>query len=331
MHTVAVIAVPDVIAFDLATPVEVFGRARLRNGRPAYRVVVCSDRATVTAGSFRIAADSGLDVLDRADTIIVPGRNDISVATPPPVLDALRAAARAGTRIASICVGALTLAEAGLLDGRRATTHWAAADLLAERYPAVEVDPQVLYVDTGDILTSAGAAAGLDLCLHIVRRDHGAAVAADTSRVAVAPLHRAGGQAQFIVRNRPAGPASSLDEVLTWIEENAHDNSLSLTAIAAAAHTSVRTLNRHFRAVTRQSPMEWVAGVRVRHAQGLLETTDHPIDRIAVQVGFTSPSTFRTHFRRLAGVTPRQYRSTFARQRTPEHGPHRLEAETTAR
>lgn len=310
MHTVAVLALPDVIAFDLATAVEVFGRARMPDGRPAYRVVVCGAEPTVDAGPFKISAGSGLDELRRADTIIVPGRNRAEAPTSAPILEALQAAAEDGTRIASICVGAFTLAEAGLLDGRRATTHWLAADMLAERYPAVEVDPDVLYVDDGSVLTSAGAAAGLDLCLHLIRRDFGVAVAADASRLAVAPLHRTGGQAQFIVRNSPGFATTTLEDVLVWIEKNAH-RELVLADLAAAAHTSVRTLNRRFHSETGQSPMEWVAGVRVRHAQELLETTDHGVEQIARRVGFASPSNFRSHFRRLVGVTPQSYRSTF--------------------
>jgi len=316
MHTVAVLALPDVIAFDLATPVEIFGRARLPDGRPAYRVVVCGAEPTVDAGPLTISVSAGLDELRRADTIVVPGRNRADAPTPAPVLDALRAAAAEGTRIASICVGAFTLAEAGLLDGLRATTHWLAADALAQRYPAVQVDAEVLYIDNDSILTSAGAAAGLDLCLHLIRRDHGVAVAADASRVAVAPLHRTGGQAQFIVRNSPGYSTATLESVLAWIEDNAHRD-VPLADIAAAGHTSVRTLNRRFHAETGQSPMEWVTGVRVRHAQELLETTDHGIERIARHVGFTSPSNFRAHFRRLVGVTPHDYRSTFTGKSVP--------------
>ncbi len=310
VHTVAVLALPDVIAFDLATPIEVFGRARRPDGGPAYRVIVCGTDRTVDAGLMSIGVAHGLEQLDRADTIVVPGRNDPSAATPPVVLDALRAAAATGTRIASICVGAMTLAEAGLLDGRRATTHWLAADLLTRRFPAVDVDPRVLFVDTGDVLTSAGAAAGLDMCLHLVRRDHGVAVAADASRLAVAPLHRTGGQAPFILRNSRRH-STTLDGVLTWIEEGAHRD-LSLREIAAVAHTSVRTLTRRFQAETGQSPMEWVIGVRVRHAQELLETTDHAVDRVARQVGFAGAASLRAHFRRLVGVTPREYRASFA-------------------
>jgi transcriptional regulator GlxA family with amidase domain len=319
VHTVVVLALPDVIAFDLATPVEVFGRARLPDGRPAYRVVVCGADRVVEAGPIRIQVEMGLDEVKRADTVVVPGRNDVTVPTPPEYIEALRTAAAMGTRIASICVGALTLAEAGVLDGRRATTHWLAADALAHRHPAVIVDRDVLYVDADNILTSAGAAAGMDLCLHLIRRDYGVAVAADASRLAVAPLHRSGGQAQFIVRNPPRYATATLEGVLAWIEENAHRD-LTLADIANAAHTSVRTLTRRFHAETRQSPMEWVTGVRIRHAQELLETTDHGVERIARQVGFTSPANFRTHFRRLVGVSPRDYRATFGMTRRPE--PH---------
>lgn len=311
MHTIAVLAMPDVIAFDLATPVEVFGRARLLDGRSAYRVVVCAAEPTVQAGPLRISVEASLDVLARADTIVVPGRNAPEDPSSAEVLEALRAASAAGARIASICVGAFTLAEAGLLDGRRATTHWSAASALGRRYPAVEVDPDVLYADEGDVLTSAGAAAGLDLCLHMVRCDHGVAVAADASRLAVAPLWRAGGQAQFIRRNSPTSQITvDLEPVLSWIEANAH-RALSLSTIAAAARTSTRTLSRRFQADTGQSPIEWLTGVRVRHAQELLESTDHGIERIARQVGFTSPSNFRRQFMRLVGVAPRDYRATF--------------------
>lgn len=310
MHTVVVVALPDTIVFDLATPIETFGRARLPDGRPAYRVIVCGTEPVVEAGPLRLALDAGLEALERADTIVVPGRIHPEEKTPAPALAALRAAAEDGTRIASICVGAFTLAEAGLLDGLRATTHWLAADALAKRYPSVEVDAESLYVDNGQIVTSAGAAAGLDLCLHLVRRDHGVAVAADASRLSVAPLHRDGGQAQFIVRNPPAFKSATLEPVLMWIEENAHSD-LALADIAAAARTSVRTLNRRFHQETGQSPVQWLGGVRIRHAQELLETTDYGVERIARQVGFPSPSNFRTLFRRATGVTPHAYRTTF--------------------
>ncbi|OLT43789.1 AraC family transcriptional regulator [Saccharomonospora sp. CUA-673] len=310
MHTVAVLALPDAIAFDMATAIEMFTRVRLPDDRPGYRVVVAGDDREVEAGPLRLAVDDGLDVLDRADVVVVPGRNDPSVPTPEPVLDALRGAVQRGTRVASICVGAFTLAEAGLLDGKDATTHWLAADHLARRYPAVRVDADVLFTDNGSILTSAGAASGLDLCLHIVRQDYGTAVAADAARLAVVPLHRSGGQARYILRNRPMYQTATLEHVLAWIEENAHRN-LTLTDIARAADMSVRTLTRRFTAEVGQSPVQWLAGVRIRHAQELLETTDHTVDRIAAQAGFPTTSNFRAQFGATVGVTPGAYRKTF--------------------
>ncbi|XTZ13673.1 GlxA family transcriptional regulator [Micromonospora echinospora] len=313
MYTVVVLALPDAIAFDMATPIETFGRVRLPDGRPGYRLVVAGHARSVQAGPLRLAVDEELDALERADLVVVPGRNDPLQASPPAVLAALRAASERGTRIASICVGAFTLAEAGLLDGRDTTTHWLAADELARRYPAVRMNPDVLYTDNGNILTSAGAASGLDLCLHIVQRDYGMAVAADAARLAVAPLHRPGGQAQYIVRNRPAHRASTLDEALSWIEAHTHRD-LTLADIATAAGMSVRTLTRRFKDETGQSPMQWVSGVRIRHAQELLETTDYTVDRIAAQTGFPTTSNFRSQFGQVLGVTPGAYRKAFRPQ-----------------
>ncbi|MBO0609250.1 GlxA family transcriptional regulator [Myceligenerans salitolerans] len=310
MYTVVVLALPDLIAFDLATPIETFGRVRLPDGRPGYQVIVAGADDVVDAGPVRLAVDHGLDALDRADLVVVPGRHDSLRPSPLTVVEALRVAAGRGTRVASICVGAFTLAEAGLLDGRRATTHWLVADELARRYPSVRVDPDVLYVDDHDVLTSAGASSGIDLCLHVVRTDYGAAVAADAARLAVAPLHRAGGQAQYILRNRPSPRTASLEPVLAWIEANAH-RPLTLADLAAAANTSSRTLTRRFTEVTGQSPMQWVSGVRLRHAQELLETTDHTVDRIASRTGFTTTSNFRAQFQNVVGTTPGAYRRTF--------------------
>ena len=314
MHTVAVVALPDVIAFDLSTAVEVFGRVVLPSGEPGYRVLVCGTEPVVSAGPLRIATDYGVDAAAGADTIIVPGRNDVTVGTSGEVLQALQDAFAAGTRIASICSGAFTLAEAGLLDGKRATTHWLAAELFCATYPAVDLDPDVLYVDAGQVLTSAGASAGLDLCLHMVVRDYGAAVAADAARLAVAPLHRSGGQAQFILRNTaPAkhiAERTELDDVLAWIEQEAHRD-LTLHDIAWRAAMSIRTLNRRFQAETGQTPMQWVTGVRVRHAQQLLESTMRGVEKIGRDVGFSSPANFREQFRRLTGVAPQSYRNTF--------------------
>ena len=310
MHTVAVLALDTVVPFDLATPIEVFDRTRLPGGRPGYRVVVCAERPTVTTGVFDIAVPWRLDVLADAETVIVPGVTDPGAAAPAPVLDALRAAEARGTRIASICGGAFTLAAAGLLDGRRATTHWVAAAQLAARYPRVQVDPNVLYVDNGQILTSAGAAAGLDLCLHLVRTDHGAAVAADAARLSVMPLERAGGQAQFIAHEPPAPDGTTLEPLLTWMRQNA-GRDLALADIARHAGMSVRTLNRRFRDQVGTTPLRWLHRIRVHQAQHLLETTAHPVDRVATQVGFGSVTAFRDRFRRITGTSPQAYRRSF--------------------
>ncbi|MGV9721446.1 GlxA family transcriptional regulator [Nocardia beijingensis] len=311
MHTVVVLALDQVISFDLATPVEVFGRTCLPDGRPAYRVLVCACEPTVDAGVFTLRASRGLDALADADTIVLPGCADVGLPVPDEVIDALRQAAAAGTRIASICSGAFILAATGLLNGRRATTHWLAAAELAARYPDIEVDPGVLYVDNGSLLTSAGAAAGIDLCLHLVRRDYGSAVAADAARKSVVPLEREGGQAQFIVHDQPPTPrGSTLEPVLRWIQDNSARD-LTLDDIAAEAGMSTRTLNRRFREHTGTTPLQWLLRARIRQAQHLLEATSHPVDRIAGQVGFGSPTAFRDRFKRVVGTSPHSYRAAF--------------------
>ncbi|MGH3588796.1 MAG: GlxA family transcriptional regulator, partial [Pseudonocardia sp.] len=204
-----------------------------------------------------------------------------------------------------------TLAATGLLDGRRATTHWIAAALLAASHPGVEVDPDVLYVDNGQFLTSAGAAAGLDLCLHMIRRDHGSAVAADAARLSVMPLERDGGQAQFIVHEQPPTPrGSAMEPLLRWMQDNA-TKELALDDIATHAGMSTRTLHRRFREQTGTTPLQWLHRTRVHQAQYLLETTTHPVDRIAAQVGFGSPTAFRDRFKRLVGTSPHAYRHAF--------------------
>ncbi|MFF6998459.1 GlxA family transcriptional regulator [Streptomyces sp. NPDC008313] len=311
MHSVAVLALDQVIPFDLSAPVEVFSRTRLPDGRPAYRVRICAPKEEVDAGVFTLRAWHGLEALAEADTIILPGTTDPTLPLPPEVREALRAAAANGTRIASVCAGAFVLAATGLLDGRRATTHWAAAPLLAELHPAVEVDPDVLYVDEGQFLTSAGAAAALDLCLHMIRTDHGSAVAADAARLSVMPLEREGGQAQFIVHAQPPAPAgATMEPVLSWLEENA-GRELTLEDIAAHSGMSTRTLNRRFREQTGTTPLQWLHRARVRRAQYLLETTAHPVERIATQVGFGSPTAFRDRFKRVVGTSPYAYRRAF--------------------
>ncbi len=310
MHRVAVVATEGVVPFDLSVPVEVFGRARLRSGKPAYVVHVCAAKPTVETDAFALRIRHGLDTLRRADTIVVPGRGDVVRPTPKPVLDALRTAARRGARIASICSGAFILAEAGLLDGRKATTHWVGTDELARRHPSVRVDPNVLYVEDGNVFTSAGAAAGLDLCLRLVRKDCGASVAGEAARMSVMPLERAGGQSQFI-RHAPPDEAGTLEPLLRWLEANPDQ---PVRAIAKRAAMSVRTLNRRFHEQTGTTPLKWVNRARVRKAQALLETSRLSIDEIAARAGFGSAALLREHFRREVATSPQHYRAAF---RTP--------------
>ncbi|MEU6116793.1 helix-turn-helix domain-containing protein [Streptomyces sp. NPDC047117] len=318
MLTVAVLALPRVVPFDLSTPVEVFQRARLADGRPGYRVRVCAEEAEVDAGTFTLRAPWGLEGLAGADTVIVPGTADVTAPIGPAVRAALRQAADRGARIASICSGTFPLAATGLLDGLRATTHWVAADLLAATHPDIEVDPNVLYVDNGQFLTSAGAAAGLDMCLHMIRRDHGSAVAADAARLSVMPLEREGGQAQFIVHDRvPAPEGSVLEPVLDWLQDNLA-RPLTLDDIAGRAGVSTRTLIRRFREQTGTTPLQWLHRARIRRAQHLLETTRQPVERIGREVGFGSPTAFRDRFKRTTGVSPHTYRRTFGGTAGPE-------------
>ena len=311
MHIVAVLALDGVVAFDLSTPLEVFGRTRLGGGDPAYEVRVCAPTPEVDAGAFVVRAPWGLEALDDADTIILPGVVEPAAGVPEEVVARLQAAAARGTRIASICAGAFVLAATGLLDGLRATTHWLAASQLAELHPAVDVDPDVLYVDNGQFLTSAGAAAGLDLCLHLIRRDHGSAVAADAARLSVMPLEREGGQAQFIVPERPPAPrGSTMEPLLSWLDRSA-GRDLTTADIAAHAGLSTRTLNRHFREQIGTTPLQWLHRARVRQAQHLLETTAEGVDRIGERVGFGSPTAFRERFKRVVGTSPQAYRHAF--------------------
>jgi transcriptional regulator GlxA family with amidase domain len=312
MHTVAILALDTVIPFDLSTPIEVFTRTRLPDGRPGYHVRVCAERPEVVAGLFTLRASHGLDALHDADTIIVPGTAEPDRPLSAEVRGALASAAAEGKRIASICSGTFVLAAAGLLAGLRATTHWIAAERLAAAHPDVDVDPDVLYVDNGQILTSAGAAAGLDLCLHLIRRDYGSAVAADAARLSVMPLEREGGQAQFVAHRHPPTPRGcTLEPLLTWLQDNL-DRELTLADIAARAGMSTRTLIRHFRQQTGSTPLRWLHRARIRQAQHLLETTRHPVERIGTQVGFGSATAFRDHFKRTTGVSPHTYRRAFS-------------------
>ena len=309
-HLVAVLAFDGVVLGDLATPCEVFGRARDSEGRAPYEVRVCSIAPDVKSAHVALHVPWRLSSLRRADTVIVPGADDVDAPFPDALLRAIRRAADRGARVASICSGAFLLAATGLLDGRRATTHWRSAAELARRHPAIDVDADVLYVDNGNVLTSAGAAAGHDLCLHLVRRDLGAEVAAHVARMAVMPLERAGGQAQFIVHEPPTGDGASIGPLLGWLERNL-TRDLSLPAIARHAAMSTRTLSRRFREQAGTTTALWVTGSRVRRAQRLLETTDLSVERVAAEAGFGSAAVLRERFGRIVGTGPQAYRRTF--------------------
>jgi transcriptional regulator GlxA family with amidase domain len=311
MHVLAVVVPANVVSFDLSVPVELFGRVRTEEGQPGYDVRVCAETDEVSAGAFRIRAPYDLGELERAQTIVLPGIHDVRVPPSQALISAVRTAAARGARVASICSGAFLLAATGLLDGKTATTHWLATSELARRFPAIRVDPDVLYVDEGQVLTSAGAAAALDLCLHLVRHDYGAAAAAFAARVSVMPLEREGGQSQFIVAPPPTDE-TSLAPLLAWLDDHAA-SPLSLADIASAGSMSVRTLNRRFREQTGTTPLQWLIRARIRRAQGLLETTALSIDRVAESVGFHSTSVFREHFRRVVCTSPTTYRRAFRR------------------
>jgi transcriptional regulator GlxA family with amidase domain len=309
MHTVAVVLTDGVVEFDFAIPCEVFGPDRREIADPWYRLLVVGAprRRVTTQTGFVVEATHGLRALAAADTIIVPGST--TVTTPPAEL--LRSLVRAherGTRVASVCVGAFVLAEAGLLDGRRATTHWAYANELQTRYPAVDVDPSVLYVDEGDVLTSAGVAAGVDLCLHLVAHDHGADAAAAVARRLVMPLHRSGGQAQYV--DTPVAPATS--DLVHWAAVHVADG-LTVDDLARHASVSQRTLTRRFRAATGLPPGEWLQQERLRRAKRLLESTDSPVELVARGAGYDSSATMRAQFALHLHTSPRAYRKAFRR------------------
>lgn len=309
MHVVAIVVLDGFVPLDLGIPCDVFGGFGLSDRADLYRVKVCAARRVVRAGAYDLRVRFGLDAVAGAHTVVVPGIVDVDQPVPPQVIAALQSAWERGARITSICSGAFVLAAAGLLDGRRATTHWRGASELARRHPAVTVEPDVLFVDEGRIVTSAGASAGLDMCLHLVRRDYGQAVAADAARLAVAPLNRDGGQAQFIRHEAPRA-IDCLAPLLEWMSANL-DKDIDVEALARRAHMSPRTFARRFREQTGTTPLQWLLTVRVRRAQELLETTRRSVDEIAVRCGFDSPVTFRERFRRVVGLSPRAYRLRF--------------------
>ncbi len=283
MTSVALAVADGTPLFELAAACEVFGVDR-GLADPWYDFTICGPDGAEVGGWLTAGIRYGLDALADAHTVIIPSCRDVAEPPLPALVEAVRAAHAAGARVASLCTGAFVLAEAGLLDGRRATTHWAHTALLRERYPAVEVDPDVLYIDDGDVLTSAGKAAGMDLCLHLVRVDHGTAVANALARTLVVPPHRPGGQAQYIPAAVGHGPNHVLAELLPWVLERV-EHPLSVRDLARRAGMSSRNLARHFNAVTGVSPLRWLLTQRVRRAQELLETSDLSIEQIAVTDG----------------------------------------------
>jgi AraC family transcriptional activator FtrA len=315
MRSVALAVTEGMLHFELSVACEIFGTDLSSIADPWYRFAVCGP-GPVQVGRFRLEPDHGLAHLKRADTVIVPGWADPTLDPPAALVDAVRAAHRAGARVASLCTGAFVLAAAGLLDGRRATTHWVHTDVLAARYPAVEVDPSVLYVDDGTVLTSAGKSAATDLCLHLIRLDHGSAVANAVARRLVVPPHRAGGQAQFVATPMPDPDDHWLTDLFGWVIERLEE-SLSVEDLARHANMSSRNLGRHFRSATGTTPLQWLLNQRIRRAQELLETTDDSVESIVGATGMGTATTLRRHFNQALGVPPDTYRRTFrSRART---------------
>lgn len=311
VETVALALTDGMLHFELALAHEVFDAPPVGVTAPWYRFAVCGT-GPVRVGRFTVAPDAGLELLRRADTVIVPGWADVDRDPPAELVAAVRDAHAAGARVASLCTGAFVLAAAGLLDGRRATTHWAHTDALAARYPAVAVDPDVLYVDNGTVLTSAGKAAALDLCLHLVRRDHGSGTANAVARRLVVPPHRDGGQAQFVTTPMPAPDRHPLAALLPWALARL-DRPLTVDDLARQAGLSTRHLTRHFKSATGTTPLQWLLVQRIRRAQELLETTDDGIEAVATATatGMGTATTLRRHFHRTVGVPPDAYRRTF--------------------
>ena len=308
MHRVVALIAGEVVAFDLAIPAQVFGREPER-----YAWALCAPVAgpVPSETGFDVVAPHGLEALAGADTVIVPGIGDHAWPLPHDALDALRAAAERGARVASICTGAFVLAAAGLLDGRRATTHWRYAERLARAFPRVTVEPDVLYVDEGDVLTSAGVAAGIDLCLHLVRRDHGAEAANSVARRMCVAAHRDGGQAQFA--ERPLAPAEGdgLAATRAWMDARLGEP-LTVAEMARHAGYSPRSFARRFRAETGTTPLQWLIARRVRAAQRLLEASALTVEEVGARCGFGGAIGLRQHFSRVVGTSPTAYRRAFA-------------------
>ncbi|WP_412542461.1 helix-turn-helix domain-containing protein [Longispora sp. K20-0274] len=309
MPTVALLAAGHLLHFEFAVAAEIFGNPPAEPAEGWYDVLLCGP-GPVRVGPFVVEPDHGLDRLVGADTVIVPALADVDEPLAPELVEAVRAAHRAGARVASLCTGAFVLGAAGLLDGRRATTHWAHAADLAARYPLAVVDPDVLYTDNGSVLTAAGKAAAVDLCLHLVQLDHGTAVANAVARRLVMPPHRPGGQAQFVATPVQVRGDHALAQLLAWAQQRL-DRPLTVTDLARRANTSPRHLGRQFRSVTGQTPLRWLLTQRVRRAQELLEATDESMEAVAVATGMGTATTLRRQFKRIVGVPPDSYRRSF--------------------
>jgi AraC family transcriptional activator FtrA len=313
--TVAVYLFDGISVFEVGCVTEVFALPRPELDVPWYTFKACAETTGPmrAMGGFGLVAEHDLDAFAAADTVIVTAVPDVRGAVSKKLVDALREAHERGARVVSICSGAFALAEAGLLDGRRATTHWRYAEIFARRFPKVRVDPDVLYVDEGRVLTSAGSAAGLDLCLHLVRQDHGSAVANAVARRLVLPPHREGGQAQFIeAAVRPVPEDDGVARSLEWALENLA-RPISVAQLADVARMSTRSYVRHFARTTGTSPLRWLVNQRLAAARAMLETGDAPIEQVGAAVGFADAATFRHHFTRAVGTAPSAYRRTFRR------------------
>jgi AraC family transcriptional activator FtrA len=312
LKTVAVMLIDDSAPFEFGVVCEVFGIDRTDDGVPPFDFRVCGERAgepvRLNVGA-QLVPEYGLEALEDADLVALPAAR-IRDEYPKAVLDAVVAAHARGAVLLSVCSGAFVLGAAGLLDGLRCTTHWRHADALAKRFPEAKLDPDVLFVDEGDIITSAGTAAGIDACLHLVRRELGTAAATAIARRMVVPPQRDGGQRQYIAAPIPECEADSLEPLLSWMLETL-DTEHTVASLARRAQLSTRTLARRFAAETGTTPQRWLASQRVSHARRLLEDTGWGVDEIARICGFGSAALLRHHFRRAVGVTPMDYRRTF--------------------
>ncbi|WP_433465205.1 helix-turn-helix domain-containing protein [Spirillospora sp. CA-128828] len=313
-HRVVMIVDTGSNPFELGVATELFGLRRPELGRRWYDFALCAagGRADMHAGFFTMSGVAGLDAVDRADTVIVPNRPDPEAGPAPAVLAAVERAAGRGARLVGLCTGAFTLAAAGVLDGRRATTHWRWAERFRSCFPEVTLEPDVLFVDDGDVLTSAGSAAALDLGLHLIRRDHGAEIANAVSRRLVFAVHREGGQRQFIERPVPDVPDASLAPLLGWARERL-DRPLSVAGLASRAAVSPATLHRRFQAELGTTPLAWLTAERVAVACALLERGEPRLDVVARASGLGTTANLRTQLRRRTGLSPSAYRARFAR------------------